>query len=542
MARGTEHECTSCGGPLSIPAEGDRYSTCAFCGTVVELDLPPEADDEPEEPWGSIVVTEPVGTSGGRLGAIVGMAVVVAAGAAIFLGVDTSASNQAVPDVSDEIRDALAEFGEAPTGDNTSGLYGITAARLVVAEDDTSPDVLAAGPAPDVEALLVLLDAEADGGIRWRAPLQETDVYMEVLAQPDRFVLGVKDRLHALDRTDGHELWSVGLSDQVQHHICHGCLQRFGDLIVVLTIDGVITGFDDDGTVRWQRTLAETPRQIVDVDGRPAVFDVTDDVRMLHVLDPAEGTTVQQIPVSCPDTVFGGRDVVGPYDWLVPIGGGSFVHVSDSPTSPCAQRWDPGAESPAWETTVDLPFAAQLDPEHVLAAEGRLHLVGRERAIVVDLATGKTVAAVTSEDHDLIPVLATAETLVVGAESTRGSRSWELWGLDLATGTVAWSHPVEARQFAQGWATPVRDDGMWQAFPTTGGITLVQAFAEQAVDLTTFDVASGEVASEATLPVQGGFAPTVDVLWWRADTMWLRVDTSVLLVDVTTGEVTGGLY
>lgn len=541
MARGnTEHECTSCGGPLAIPAEGDRYSTCAFCGTVVELDLPPD-DEEPAAPSIRITVNEPIGTSGGRRGAIVGMAVVVAAGAAIFAGVDTSTPPSAVfPDVTDDIREAIDGLN---TGGDATGLYGISAARVVIAEDDTTPDVLAAGPAPDVDALLALLDAESDGGVRWQTSLPATDVYMAVLADSDRFHLGIDDRLVTLDRSDGHEVWSVELSDVVHHHICHDCLQRLDDLVVVLTSDGVITGYEaTDGTTRWERRLAETPRQLLDVGGRPAVYDVVDDVRELHVLDPAEGTTVQRLPISCADPTFGGRDQVGPYDWLIPLDGGSFLHVSDDPISPCAQRWDAGADGPAWEVGVELPFAPQIDPEHVLVAEGRLHLVGRDRAVTLDLATGGTVASVTSEDHDLVPIWADADTLVVGAESTRGSRTWELQGIDLATVSVSWSHPVDAMEFGStGWATPVRDNGRWSTFPTTDGITLWQGLPDQLARFTTLDMASGDVTADVSVPVSGEFSPTVEVLHWRGNSAWLRVDTAVLVVDVASGDVTSQL-
>ena len=541
MARGTtEHECTSCGGPLSIPGEGERYSTCDFCGTVVELDLPPEPDDEPPSTSINITVAEPIAATGLRVGALVILAVVVAVGAAIFAMVDATSTQMGVPDVSGEIQDVLDGLGVGGVGgDNATGLHSISAARLLTAEDDTSPDVFAVGNAPGSETSMVLLDAESDDGVRWRASVPETDVYLVVQPTSDRLYLSLKDTIRSVDRADGTTVWSAELSDLVHHNICTDCFQRFDDLLVVLTTDGVLTGFEAaDGTLRWERTLAETLRQILDMDGRPAVFDVVDDVRTLHVLDPAEGTTVQQVPVSCPDTTFGGRDEVGPYAHLVPIGGGSFVYVSDDPSSACAQRWDPGAEGAAWEVAVDLPFAMQVDTDHVRVADGRLHLAHRDRAISIDLATGTTVSDVTGADHDLVPVLATGDTLVVGAASTRGTRDWVLWGVDVATQTVAWTRELDAGEVVGAWATPVRDAGTWTAVLTNGGVTVVEMFDGPArATLTTLDPATGAAVTDHTLLLDETPALTVDVLASRGDRLWLRVDTSVLVVDASTGEV-----
>ena len=67
------------------------------------------------------------------------------------------------------------------------------------------------------------------------------------------------------------------MSDQVSH-ICQDCLQIIGDWVVALTDDGVLNGIDtQNGDLAWSVRLNETPRQLMNLNGKAGVLDKEED-------------------------------------------------------------------------------------------------------------------------------------------------------------------------------------------------------------------------------------------------------------------------
>jgi hypothetical protein len=162
-------------------------------------------------------------------------------------------------------------------------------------------------------------------------------------------------------------------------------------------------------------------------------------------------------------------------------------------------------------------------------------------AYAVDLATGTFRVLYEDADYDFNPIGARDGVLVLRAERTRGTRRWEIWGLDASLGNVKWTFLPTARDYFDSVSSPLYEWGDWTAGITSNGLTVVQMYDEPArAVFQTIPLQSGT----ASTPVNYNFSSSigghwVGILGWRGNEFWVVESTNLFVVDVTNGQSVG---
>lgn len=533
MTRHATHQCRNCGAPLGIPADHDRYFTCRYCGSVLEDVTPPE-----QRAAGSlqiVVATEPAvdpdalrsyAKPSRTLGCI-GVVITVLALIGVAAGV------LAAGDGISEVTDGLSSGGGRRIHNY--------AALDTVPSGGSAPEVVAVARTTD-DLQIVYLDLDGSPQVRWSVPRElEDEVFTQFVVADDLVVVSAGRELFALDRATGDQAWASTLSDAVQPNLCRGCVERFGNSIVTLTVDGVLTATSlAGGETQWSERLTETPRQVVRIGEDPAVLDTVDGVTVLRVFSTATGAEIETLPLSCPDLTFGGRNAIGIYEHLHPVGDGTVVYLANPAFGGCAQRWGPGAGgAPMWEVTYGYPDPSGADDESVIVAADTVLVADRTAVDVLDLATGTPRRVAEVPDADLFPIGTTDGVAVLAARSTRGTAAWSIRGIDLASGGERWRFDPEASGTMLAPRTFAAGEG-WTAAVTSGGVSVAQYDPERIeLDLRTIEPASGTPSPPRTIDLSGrGITDTLTVHGWSGDDLVVAMVGSLIAVDGPTGRIT----
>lgn len=533
MAKHGIHSCRNCGAPLGIPDDNDRFSTCRYCGSVLEDVTPPEVRAAGEV---RIVVADRVGVDPASLATYAGpgrgIGAVAVASTVVALVIGAVA--------------VLAATGAGPLGGDDpvtpggASIFSWSTAVSVASDNDSGPDAVGIARSSDgVE--IVYLDPDADEPVRWSVDRElEDENFVQFIGTQALVLVASGSELIGIRRGTGAEAWTATLSDAVQPNICRGCVRRFGEVAVTLSIDGVLAGTDvSTGALRWSHRLEATPRQIVDVGGNPAVLDSEGGTTDLRVFSATDGDLLERLPLSCPDTTFGGRETVQIYDHLFALGDGTVLYIADGTFSGCAQRWAAGSGgAPMWEVPYAYADPSGAAPESVVIAGGQVLIADRNVVDVLDLATGAPRRLAERPDAELSPIGLAEGVAVLAERTTRGTSRWSIVGLDVATGDERWRFDPEVpdrieatRAFAVGDA--------WTAAMTSAGLAVVQ-YREEAVELViqTIPLASGTASSPVTIDLSGrGITDTLTVHGWAGDDLLLTMVGSFIVVDAPSGRI-----
>ncbi len=533
MARRRTHECRNCGAPLGIPEDHERFFVCGSCGSVLEDVTPPEAP--PQSPIQITVATAAVERSelrsysaprraGGRLLGAVAAVAVAAGGVAYASGA----------------MDGLAEMAETAVARDR--VHNHATATTIGSDDSTGADVVAVARTTDgIE--LQYLDLDATSPQRWAvaADLPEgQEVFTQLAATPELVIVSSGSTLRAHDRARGAVAWSATLSDVIEPNICTACFRLVGDRVVTLTADGVLAAHAvGSGEQVWAATLQETPRQIVLLGGNPAVLDTVAEVTSLHVFAALDGAPLAQLPLSCADETFGGRNPVGINEHLLEGPDGSIVFVGTPTFGGCAQRWDPGSTSaPAWEVAYQYPSPSGIDATHARVTPAGILIASGTVVELLDLGTGAPRRITELPDSDLLPLGVGGEGVaVVAAQSTRGSATWSLQGIDLGTGGTRWTFALEATDSLLEPGPRFAVDDAWTATLDGADLVVAQYRPDDVALVTqTIPVASGTASQPSTIDLSGeGITDLLSAFDWAGRDLHLSMDGTYLVVDAAGG-------
>jgi hypothetical protein len=417
-----EHKCPNCGAPLGIPHEHERYFKCQFCGTVLEdraskeeqqtgvfnIRISKEDISAAQQARLQAYSAPPVITSystgyttsatnmGNRVGCIITIVVLLFVGGILFVTiVPTLAATGALV--------GLFEFfgvdnPEIPFVDDSGlaslQLYNFGPLAMLPSDDDTTPDFVSVAGAADDTDRLVYVDLESDPALRWMAIIPGdagTYVYNQFLGDGTRVYLNLEAKIMAFNREQGALLWEAAVADEIQHNICPGCFQLFGDKIVTLSAGGDLEAWNvETGARVWNISLEETPRQIVNFGGNPGVLDRVEGEVAFNVFNAADGSLADRFTPACPNEPFpDSPQVVGIYDKILglPNGEGAlfFAGIFDPG---CIQYWQPGGDAAAWEATFRSEIVRNIDLDNVVLTGDSLYIGVSGGAYAVDLATG----------------------------------------------------------------------------------------------------------------------------------------------------------
>ncbi|HUF38000.1 MAG TPA: PQQ-binding-like beta-propeller repeat protein [Anaerolineales bacterium] len=568
-----EHKCPNCGAPLGIPQEHERYFKCTFCGTVLEdratkeeqetgvFNIRISKDDISAAQQARLETysAPPVITSyasgytptatGNRIGCIITTVILLFVGSILFFTiVPTLAATGAIAVF---FRSLGIETDRIPLVDDDDlgglRLYSFGPTAMLPSDNDTTPDFVAVARASDETERLVYVDLENDPELRWMVEVTGEDVtyvYSQFLSDGTRLYFSASNRIMAFNRLQGTLLWESALSDEIQHNICPGCFQLFGDTIVTLSAGGTLEAWDAaTGARRWEVRLNKTPRQIVNFGGQPGVLDQDDDHTYFNVFNLADGSLADRFVPACPNEPFpDDPQELGIYDMMLgrPEGNGAYFFAGIFDPG-CVQYWTPGAAQPAWTATYRADIGRNIEHGDLVLAEDALYIAVTGGTYTVDLANGAFTVLHENADYNFSPIGARDGVLVLMAERTRGTRRWEVWGLDAALGNVKWTFLPQAADYFDGESSPLFAAGDWTAGLTPAGLTVVQLFDElpRAV-IQTIPLQSGTASEPLTFhfsDIPGGH--WIDILGWRGSEFWVTEATNLFVIDITSGEAAG---
>jgi outer membrane protein assembly factor BamB len=265
------------------------------------------------------------------------------------------------------------------------------------------------------------------GEYEWEADLQEKADYAPALLG-DRLVVGAGDRLVALARGDGSELWSVSLPELVRSPVA-GTTERPA-LAAVNVGDAGLQAFDPASGDRLWRDGTQSPRQpAIDDDAvYVAGYREDGDTGVLRALDAADGSRQWERALDHPDTA----PVVAGDGLLVADDGRVAVHDPEDGER-LRTLTGPGRQ-------IDVPPAVADGTAFVAQGGGGLAAVSIEDG-TVRWTVGVHVSADTGITVGREAVVAPVSDLpgVAAFERADGSTRWEytIEGFDAVASTPA---------------------------------------------------------------------------------------------------------
>jgi predicted RNA-binding Zn-ribbon protein involved in translation (DUF1610 family) len=536
-------DCPSCGAPLEIPREHQRFFQCEFCGETLEDQTTPQERATGQQPKIIIhaeslapEISRGVKRSTRTITCLAAVLVLLCVGVGLAAtGVLTTV----------ELPEGELNLGEqfdiAPLNDDLR-VYSFGLARLLPAYDDTRPDAVGVTRNSDDTQRMVYVDFDAPQPLRWRSEAlgEGADyVYNHLVADNSRVYLAYETTLAAFDRQDGTIAWQAQLSDQVLH-ICQDCLQVFGERVLALTADGVLSGFDaQTGDLAWSARLSDTPRQLLNLAGQAGVLDEDEAGMGISVYQAQSGELAGRIVPQCPNQVFpDSPQMLRVYDPLLISDDGKNLYVLIGDYEPgCIQNWDAESLNLVWQASVPRDVVQALDHNPYLLTTEALYVSDGHDLSVISLQDGAYKSVYSDEDHNLIPLAAQDDNLLVLAERTRGTRRYALWGINVETGAKRWQFDPDAQNFYDGAGSDaVHGDGLWSAGAVQDQVIVLQALVDPSfVTFTVLNLADGIQTGHNKFELKDASSGYwIAVLGWRDNQVYLEMDSRLRLMDFTT--------
>ena len=533
-------DCPSCGAPLELPAEHQRLFKCSFCGTVLEdlfaqdeqeIGLPPKVVihtttiERPATPRKTASATQPAPRPGRLIWAWGIGVIVVAIGLVLFLS-------------------GAFGFGGAAIMDQIEGsrIYSFGPTRLLPSDNDSEPDIIGITSNSDDTDRMIYVDFEANPQLRWHSePLGEgaTYIYNQLVASSTAIFMAYQTTLVAFDRSDGTILWQQEISDEVSN-ICQDCLQIFGDGVVTLTADGILSRYDaQSGESTWSVRLNETTRQLLNLSGRIGVLDKEDEIVGIHVFTPDAGALVQKLVPECPNETFpSSPQTLGVYDEVLLSLDAQHLYIPIADYEPgCLQTWDTSSLIQTDQANIPRDVLDNFTWEPFLLTAEMLYLSDGHNLYAISLLDGSYQMVYNSEDHDLTPISAQDGLLLVVAESTRGTRKYYLWGLNIASQTRLWEYDPAAEEMIENSSFTVDEEGVWSANLSAGQPVVLQAFSNPArLELVTLDASDGSVKDQYQIEISDmDYTYWGQITYWQEENLYLTIDNQLWWIDALTG-------
>ena len=373
--------------------------------------------------------------------------------------------------------------------------------------------------------VLTYLD-RADLDIRWDRPLDDDNPAHMTLSTDSIYLVDEQNHLIALTLENGDQRWETDLLAGIAPG-CEECVRALGEVVVVLTLDGMLQGFRaENGEMIWQVALNSVPLKLSVVNQRPAVVDNVPDAtgQALILFDPLTGDIVQQIEPRCStdegDETLGSNSPIL-YDPLEQ----AVYFLFGSTRRGCAQRWNAITGKQVWQSSVDLDAVnwprGRFDSAPLLE-NGVIYAAGNDTIFTINTKTGDIHLTAYHQDYIFKPLAADDDILVSHAVRTPDSARDELWGLDAIRGERLWRYEIEAES-----------DG-WTAQIVPAGLMVIQVLSgPDRIKVNILDFNTGETIIETTAEVDWAYWSGIT---WGPDLAWLTLQ-NLYTVDLSTGAI-----
>ena len=413
-----------------------------------------------------------------------------------------------------------------------------------------------AGAKPDVLTRVFKTDAADAERYRllWIDTEKSAPKWQFVTTSNSRYAAGAeiivvadKTRLVALDKAAGTTLWETTMPDQLAG-VCENCLSVVGQRVVALTTDGSLSGYDaKSGRKVWSQRLNSLNR-LFWVNETLLVMDRTEKspFAVQATLLDLDGKEKNKFVISCSPTGQGSPIVGYTYEgYAIDAATQSLYAWYGSPNS-CLQKYDLTAGKLAWSNQTKAR-STQHDDAAMLVAGGRV-FAGGSNAIVTADANGRATELLTDPDYELRPLAAQGDVLLVRALRTRGTRRFELWGVEVSSGKRLWQTifdkeggPMLGPDRASGLLSKDSEMEVWSAQLGANGLSVVRVTSKPTLQATveTFGLKDGVSPGRKTVTLKtGSLLVTIPKeLGWQADTAWLLIDSVVYGINTRTATV-----
>jgi outer membrane protein assembly factor BamB len=526
--------CPSCGGPIQFE-DRETLVTCHFCGTQVKREPEHQPEVEQQRVTFNLEQYMPAAQpkrSGAVVGILIGVVLVIILGITFFSIAMVDNAVRGVPNLQEGI------------GIGREQIFSISGAQVL---DASQPEILLTAYLRDSTYRYVYLDFSAEAAERWRSePLPEEYYRATTMFDEQAIYVVLKTEMYALSRANGAELWRVKLSDELAV-ACDLCMIKAGDQVVVLTNDGQLAANNmRNGNKTWGVMLDEPTRKLVLLDGKPAVWDKSENGAVVRIFDLATGQEAMRISPSGPNDPFPDDpqtpDVYSPL--LVDADGKSFYTLFGTFEPLSIQRWDAQTGQLVWQTLAPDDFSStSVDSgTGLLLSGGFLFMADQGTILSLDTVSGTLRSFEVQEEYVLTPLAVQQGKLLVSASRQRGTSRDELWAFDLNNGSPAWKVIPEAQTRKDDQSGFVDSDGEWIIQMVNGGVILLQ-FQNEPMGMTyqRIDLTSGVGGAQKTMLPPGQDTDStslyLNTLLWQNEKLWYAGDR-LYLIDLAYGQST----
>jgi ribosomal protein L7/L12 len=423
--------------------------------------------------------------------------------------------------------------------------------------DPESPLVLVSssnGAAPEIAGVFFNADADtrsiglvdpATGKLLWQGAKLAGDGNADAVASgPDLIYAASATTLLAYHKSDGSLAWQAQMPDKLNYGAA--TLLVTAGRVITNNADQTIQAYDAaSGQQAWSKRLNGNDRTLRLMGNSLVVLDTTDsnnDYGLLF-LDPATGTQQNVITPTCNFNDYNSyldTDAGLLYDQA----GNALYLVYDS-SSGCMQRLDLSSGKTVWEADSKDGFSFVPDGLQSLMTDSTLYFSNGNDLLVVDKSSGTMKVLLTNPDYELLPLAMAGDKLIIRARKTRGTETFQLWGVDAASGSQAWvvdlqdASPIDPPNEMAGLIDNTGSGWTWGLATTGMVVATFQAQPNQLV-LETFNPATGSSTGKRAIAlknVSGDFYDIPKVLGWQGNLAYVDIDLEIYSLDVATGQL-----
>ena len=412
---------------------------------------------------------------------------------------------------------------------------------LIPASGETGQRVVSAFYDPMRDKRFIGLIDMDSGKLRWKSD-PENDITSFLAADQDVVFSVIGSRLTAYSLGDGLPKWQTEMSDTLAYG--EKPLVVVTGRVLVLTSDQKITAYDAaSGKQSWSRQLNAYEKELrlfgnelVLSDYLPDTYDLA-----LYFLNPLTGEEQARLFPLCAahnSTYTIDSDTLIAYD--APEDS-LYLVFSEG----CIQRVDLAEKTMTWSVSRKDTFDRLYSGYTYLLTGDSLFFGNAGELVQVRKIDGEIRSVLGEADYSVYPLAQNGDTLLVRAKRTRGTTRFELWGINIDSGTLAWQRSLqncEPLEPPDEMAGLVDDSGWgWTWHLNDAGlVTLTFAGEPNQVTIETLDPANGTVRTKqvvALKKVTGDFYTIPLVVAWQENTVILDIDNSLFSLDTLTGKL-----
>ena len=403
---------------------------------------------------------------------------------------------------------------------------------VLIPKSDAVPDIVLQTERLDVKPYTTTLSrlSSDTGKIVWESdPFGGNEPRLwQVIAAGDQVFAVVNTQLAAYNTADGKPLWTAKLSDKL--YSCGGkrqCLAVDQNVIIAMTLDDMLEAFDTTtGHPLWQHRVYNFldyslfNHQVISFDR-----DNNKGENFIALLDLQTGKENSRF---VPGLSFGQTSLtVGPSE--IDIAEGGFF-----------ERWDVSSGKPklAWHQESSTFW---LQPNVIVGADA--FYAGDQHGLAeIKLSDGSGKLLISSEDYQYEPLALEKDLLLVQAMKTRGSRTYQLWGINISTGEQTGPIDLAENAPAQDMYGTIPSDGFLWTWQLSGANLSIIEFSKKPnqVAIETVNLNTGGQGNLVTIPlpqVKSDFYSLRKMIGVQRHILWVMLDNQVFGIDLVKGNL-----